>query len=491
MNTLINQLIQYGLDQELIEKYDIDYVANRLIDLLGQDEFVYVRQENGLLLPQILNGMLDILADQKKIDNTVTERDLFDTRIMDVLVPRPAAVMHTFKEKYALDPVQATDWYYAFSQATNYIRMERIRKNIGFDTKSRYGTMHITINLSKPEKDPKDIARARLVPSTNYPPCLLCKENVGYAGNASHPARQNHRIIELDLRNGKYALQYSPYVYYNEHCIILNEEHVPMKIDRETFENLFSFVEQFPHYMAGSNTDIPIVGGSILTHDHYQGGRAHFPIEDAQSFAKRKIFGCEGELLNWPLSTIRLKDKDPEKLTDASVRILEAWKGYDDPERHIVSQTNGQRHNAITPIVRYKNGLYEIDLVLRNNRCSEQYPDGIFHPHARHHHIKKENIGLIEVMGLAILPGRLKSELETIEKVLKKEITLEEAEEIDAHKPWVRALQKEEWSEGVHEKLLQAAGDKFVQVLENAGVFKMDEDGQTGFLQFVDCLNIK
>lgn len=486
MNQLFNQLIQYGLDQGLIEQSDIDYVANQLLDLFDQDQFNYERPQTSLGLVTILDELLNFAIEQGKIENTITERDLFDTRIMDILTPRPSEVIRQFEKIYKEDPEKATDWYYSFSQATNYIRMDRIHKNIEFMIDTKYAPMHITINLSKPEKDPKEIAKAKNAVSTNYPKCLLCKENVGFAGNQKHPARQNHRIIPLKLAHGNYALQYSPYVYYNEHCIILNQEHEPMKIDRETFENLFDFVRQFPHYMVGSNTDIPIVGGSILSHDHYQGGKAHFPIEDAKSFADIQIDGCKGQLLIWPLSTIRLHDPDPKKLIDASTHILNAWKAYEDQELDIIPYTNGNRHNAITPIVRFKNGEYEIDLVLRNNRTSEQYPDGIFHPHPQHHHIKKENIGLIEVMGLAILPGRLKKELETIERVLKQEISLDQAEGIENHKLWVEELMKKRWTDPISEQLKQEIGAKFVRVLENAGVFKMNESGQEGMLRFID-----
>lgn len=486
MNQIFNQLIQYALDQGLIEQFDIDYVANQLIDLFDQDQFTYEIPKTSSDLPTILDRLLDVAIKQGKIENMITERDLFDTRIMGILTPRPSEVIRQFETLYEKDPEKATDWYYDFSQATNYIRMERIHKNIDFTVESKYAPMHITINLSKPEKDPKEIAKAKQTVSSNYPKCLLCKENVGFAGNQKHPARQNHRIIPLKLARGNYALQYSPYVYYNEHCILLNQEHEPMKIDRSTFENLFDFVRQFPHYMIGSNTDIPIVGGSILSHDHYQGGKAHFPIEEAKSFAEIQIDGCCGQLLIWPLSTIRLHDPDPEKLINVGMHILNAWKAYEDQDLDIIPCTNGNRHNAITPIVRFKNGEYEIDLVLRNNRTSEQYPDGIFHPHPQHHHIKKENIGLIEVMGLAILPGRLKKELETIERVLKHEIPLDQAKEIENHKRWVEEMMAKHWTDHISEQLKQEVGAKFVRVLEDAGVFKMDKFGQAGMMRFID-----
>ncbi len=490
MNHAINQLIQYGLDHGLIDPYDRYYVANTLIDLFSLSQYEEESIEpNSVCLQDVLNTMLDHAIEQGMIEDTITQKDLLDTRIMNTLMPRPSEVVHHFEELKEQDPKKATDYFYDLSIHSNYIRMDRIKKNIEFMIESKYAPMKITINLSKPEKDPKEIAKASALPSSQYPKCLLCKENVGFAGTLNHPARQNHRILPLSLTHGSYAFQYSPYVYYDQHCIILNEEHTPMRIDQDTFENLFSFVEQFPHYMLGSNTDIPIVGGSILSHDHYQGGAAHFPIEEAKVFYSDSLPNMDVELLEWPLSTIRLSSRSKEALVKASMQILEAWKKYEDKDREIIPYTNGTRHNAITPIVRKKNGKFEIDLVLRNNRTSEQYPDGIFHPHPEHHHIKKENIGLIEVMGLAILPGRLKKQKEEIISVLKGEASIDSLPDLAMHRAWIESLQKSEnKSEDLDRFINQAIGDKFVQVLENAGVFKMDVDGKQGMIDFFESV---
>lgn len=488
MNTAINQLLQFGLDHNMIQADDISYAANKLLDLFGLDSFEYEPAEYESLY-QILDDMLEYAVSNQLIENTTTQKDLFDTRIMDCIMPRPSEVTEKFWKDYAKSPKKATDDYYDLSINSNYIRKSRTDKNIGFTTPSRYGDIQISINLSKPEKDPKEIAAARNVKSSGYPKCLLCKENVGYAGHANHPARQTHRIIPLNLKSGKYYMQYSPYVYYNEHCIILNENHEPMRVDRGTFENLFQFITLFPHYMLGSNTDIPIVGGSILTHDHYQGGRHRFPIQDAKVIEEFDLDGVHAEMIDWPLSTLRLRDADPEKLTDLAEKVLSAWIGYEDADLDIIPSTDGVRHNAITPISRRVGDDYEIDLVLRNNRTSERYPDGIFHPHPEHHHIKKENIGLIEVMGLAILPARLKDELALIEKVLKNEIRAEDEPSLEKHLPWIEELRAKYSNDmDVHAFVEQETGNKFVKVLENAGVFKMDEEGLNGFRRFVKTL---
>lgn len=485
MNKTINQLIQFALDHGMIREDDISYSANKLLDLLQIDSFDYEPAEYESLYP-ILDSMLDYAAEKGLCEDTTTSKDLFDTRIMDCVMPRPSEVTETFWENYEESPEKATGEYYDLSINSNYIRKSRTDKNINFSSPSRYGDIQISINLSKPEKDPKEIAAARNVKSSGYPKCLLCKENVGYAGHANHPARQTHRIIPLDLKSGKYYLQYSPYVYYNEHCIILNENHVPMKVDRQTFENLLEFITLFPHYMLGSNTDIPIVGGSILSHDHYQGGRHRFPIQDARVIEEFDLDGVHAEIIDWPLSTLRLRDADKEKLAELSEKILNAWIEYEDAERDIIPFTDGVRHNAITPISRRVGDDYEIDLVLRNNRTSEQYPDGIFHPHPEHHHIKKENIGLIEVMGLAILPARLKDELTLIEGVLNGTVNEADEPSLEKHADWIVEL-KEEYTpdQDVHEFVNKAAADKFVKVLENAGVFKTDEDGLKGFEKFI------
>lgn len=357
----------------------------------------------------------------------------------------------------------------------------------------KYGDIQISINLSKPEKDPKEIAKAKLAKSTGYPKCLLCKENVGYAGNMNHPARQTHRIISLDLNGKTYNFQYSPYVYYNEHCIIFNNEHVPMVINRQTFEYLFTFIEKFPHYMIGSNADLPIVGGSILTHDHYQGGRHRFPMQDASVIKEIEIKGYENikvQMLNWPLSTLRLTADDKEVLVDLSDKILNHWINYDDVSCDILSHTNDVRHNTVTPIARMDNNRYQIDIVLRNNRTNDEHPLGIFHPHAKHHHIKKENIGLIEVMGLAVLPARLKDELECLKLCLLKKKCIDDLESLKKHKEWFEYLQTLEFDEqSIDEFIEKEVTKKFVSVLENAGVYKMNQKGIEGFTRFVDSLS--
>ena len=383
--------------------------------------------------------------------------------------------------------------FYDLSIHSNYIRKARTDKNIKFSHYYKYGDIQISINLSKPEKDPKEIAKAKLAKSTGYPKCLLCKENVGYAGNMNHPARQTHRIIPLDLNGKTYNFQYSPYVYYNEHCIIFNNEHVPMVINRQTFENLFTFIEKFPHYMIGSNADLPIVGGSILTHDHYQGGRHRFPMQDASVIKEIEIKGYENikvQMLNWPLSTLRLTADDKEVLVDLSDKILNHWINYDDVSCDILSHTNDVRHNTVTPIARMDNNRYQIDIVLRNNRTNDEHPLGIFHPHAKHHHIKKENIGLIEVMGLAVLPARLKDELECLKLCLLKKKCIDDLESLKKHKEWFEYLQTLEFDEqSIDEFIEKEVTKKFVSVLENAGVYKMNQKGIEGFTRFVDSLS--
>ena len=388
---------------------------------------------------------------------------------------------------------KATQYFYDLSIHSNYIRKARTDKNIKFSHYYKYGDIQISINLSKPEKDPKEIAKAKLAKSTGYPKCLLCKENVGYAGNMNHPTRQTHRIISLDLNGKTYNFQYSPYVYYNEHCIIFNNEHVPMVINRQTFENLFTFIEKFPHYMIGSNADLPIVGGSILTHDHYQGGRHRFPMQDASVIKEIEIKGYENikvQMLNWPLSTLRLTADDKEVLVDLSDKILNHWINYDDVSCDILSHTNDVRHNKVTPIARMDNNRYQIDIVLRNNRTNDEHPLGIFHPHAKHHHIKKENIGLIEVMGLAVLPARLKDELECLKLCLLKKKCIDDLESLKKHKEWFEYLQTLEFDEqSIDELIEKEVTKKFVSVLENAGVYKMNQKGIEGFTRFVDSLS--
>ena len=492
MNTSINQLINYALKNRMIEKEDRFYAVNQLLDLLKIDTFEEEITED-ISLYEILDNILNYGVEKRLIENTITEKDLFDTRIMDCIMPRPSEVIHKFNDLYKQDPKKATDYYYNLSINSNYIRKSRTDKNIKFAKNYKYGDIQISINLSKPEKDPKEIAKAKLVKSSGYPKCLLCKENVGFAGHDNHPARQTHRIIPLSLNNKDYYLQYSPYVYYNEHCIILNSEHTPMKIDKDTFKNLFEFVDKFPHYTAGSNADLPIVGGSILTHDHYQGGRHRFPIQDAKVIKKMDIKGYENikvEMLNWPLSTLRLTGENTEELVKLSDFILKEWIDYSDERFDILAYSDNERHNTITPLVRMVENQYQIDLVLRNNRTNEEYPDGIFHPHKEHHHIKKENIGLIEVMGLAILPARLKVEIEELKQCLLGNSDINDFENLQKHKLWFEDLRQLDINENnIDEILEQAITIKFVNVLEDAGVYKMNEDGIEGFTKFVQTLN--
>ncbi|HJA52086.1 MAG TPA: UDP-glucose--hexose-1-phosphate uridylyltransferase [Candidatus Massiliomicrobiota merdigallinarum] len=492
MNTKINQLINYGLENQMISLYDVDYSINMLLDLFKLDCFERTTVEK-IDYYLLIEDMLDYAVKVGLIEDNITERDLFDTKIMNCIMPRPSEVVNKFYQLYDENKQKATQYFYDLSIHSNYIRKARTDKNIKFSHYYKYGDIQISINLSKPEKDPKEIAKAKLAKSTGYPKCLLCKENVGYAGNMNHPARQTHRIIPLDLNGKTYNFQYSPYVYYNEHCIIFNNEHVPMVINRQTFEYLFTFIEKFPHYMIGSNADLPIVGGSILTHDHYQGGRHRFPMQDASVIKEIEIKGYENikvQMLNWPLSTLRLTADDKEVLVDLSDKILNHWINYDDVSCDILSHTNDVRHNTVTPIARMDNNRYQIDIVLRNNRTNDEQPLGIFHPHAKHHHIKKENIGLIEVMGLAVLPARLKDELECLKLCLLKKKCIDDLESLKKHKEWFEYLQTLEFDEQSIDKFIEKeVTKKFVSVLENAGVYKMNQKGIEGFTRFVDSLS--
>lgn len=492
MNTKINQLINYGLENQMISLYDVDYSINMLLDLFKLDCFERTTVEK-IDYYLLIEDMLDYAVKVGLIEDNITERDLFDTKIMNCIMPRPSEVVNKFYQLYDENKQKATQYFYDLSIHSNYIRKARTDKNIKFSHYYKYGDIQISINLSKPEKDPKEIAKAKLAKSTGYPKCLLCKENVGYAGNMNHPARQTHRIISLDLNGKTYNFQYSPYVYYNEHCIIFNNKHVPMVINRQTFENLFTFIEKFPHYMIGSNADLPIVGGSILTHDHYQGGRHRFPMQDASVIKEIEIKGYENikvQMLNWPLSTLRLTADDKEVLVDLSDKILNHWINYDDVSCDILSHTNDVRHNKVTPIARMDNNRYQIDIVLRNNRTNDEHPLGIFHPHAKHHHIKKENIGLIEVMGLAVLPARLKDELECLKLCLLKKKCIDDLESLKKHKEWFEYLQTLEFDEqSIDEFIEKEVTKKFVSVLENAGVYKMNQKGIEGFTRFVDSLS--
>ena len=496
----INRLIQFALNQGLIGKEDVEYVGNRIIDILQLTEFIYEPQEiNDPNPSMLLEKILDDAAKRGVLEhNSVEYRDLLDTKIMDCLMPRPSEIVRTFKHLYAQHPKKATDYYYHFSQVSNYVRTSRVAKDENWQVKTPYGVLDMTINLSKPEKDPKVIAMAKQIPSSNYPSCLLCKENVGFSGNLNHPARQNHRIIPVNLQEEKWYLQYSPYVYYKEHCIILKNEHEPMKISRKTFERLLAFVTQYPHYFIGSNADLPIVGGSILTHDHFQGGAHTFAMEEApalRSFIVPGFTNTKIEFINWPLSVLRLKGQNQNELTELATQILNHWRQYSDESLGILAHTDGIPHQTITPIARYKGEEFQLDLVLRNNRTSAMHPDGNFHAHAQFHHLKKENIGLIEVMGLAVLPGRLKGELEIFKSALlqRNASVLKEAG-LEKHEAWLNELlncyETVPKSE-VNSIINREVGIKFSQILECCGVYKLNSEGLAGVERFIDSLSKK
>ena len=493
MNHEINRLLNYGLQQGLIKAEDYYYAANRLLAVLKIDEFEPEQvQENLPAADGILDKMLDYAAERGIIENTANERDLFDTAIMDCLMPRPSEVIAKFKADYEQSPELATDNYYKMSIASNYIRKSRIDKNVVWKTPTEYGDLDITINLSNPEKDPRDIAKAKLVKSSSYPKCLLCRENEGYAGRSNHPARQTHRLIPLDFHGRSWFLQYSPYTYYNEHCIVLNGEHVPMKISRTTFENLTEFVTLFPHYFAGSNADLPIVGGSILSHDHYQGGHYTFAMAKAAVEKEYRFAGfpaVQAGRVRWPMSAIRLTSENRAQLVDLAERILAKWRSYSDASVGVLAESDGEPHNTITPICRRAGRAYQLDLVLRNNRTDAENPLGIFHPHANVHHIKKENIGLIEVMGLAVLPPRLKKNMALIaEAWLSGKESIEANEQLAVHGAWykeIRARHPEANAENVEGIIKAEIGRVFMQVLTDAGVFKRDAEGMEAFDRFV------
>lgn len=496
INREINRLVNFALQKGLIGEDDRIYSANMVLGVLGAEEFFEEEIHEALDTPtEILENILDYAVSKGLIEDTVTERDLFDTKVMNCVMPRPSEVRAKFSSLYKEAPLKATDYFYDLSISSNYIRKARIDKNILWKTSTEYGDLDLTINLSKPEKDPKEIAKAKLVKSTSYPKCLLCKENEGFAGNMNHPARQTHRIIPMSFSGENWFLQYSPYTYYNEHCIVFNSQHIPMKIHRKTFENLLGFIEILPHYFVGSNADLPIVGGSILSHDHYQGGHYTFPMEKAPIEESFKVKGYENinvGRVKWPMSAIRISGENKEELIDLADYILGKWRNYSDESVEILSHTNDEPHNTITPIARFRDGKYELDLVLRNNRTSKEHPLGIFHPHGEVHHIKKENIGLIEVMGLAVLPARLKNELEILSKYLlegKEDISNDT--KVAAHGDWYKFLvskYKDITKENVDKILKHEVGIKFSTVLSHAGVFKRDEKGIAAFNKFIKTL---
>ncbi len=496
MERLISQLVEYAVRRGWIHDEDRVWASNLIIEALHMDGFGGLVDVDELPpINEILDGLCDIASEHDVIDGeSVTERDLFDTKLVGLLTPRPSEIIRSFREKYEESPSAATDWYYEFSQDTNYIRRDRIAKDERWTVDTEYGRLDISINLSKPEKDPKAIAAAGKAKSTSYPKCLLCVENEGYAGHLRHPARQNHRIIPITLGGGDFFLQYSPYVYYNEHCIVLNKEHIPMHIDRKAFENLLDFVTLFPHYFIGSNADLPIVGGSVLSHDHYQGGRFEFAMARAkveEAFVIKGYEDIEAGIVKWPMSVIRISGHDRRRLTDCAGHILDCWRQYDDPEVSIFHETDGERHNTITPIVRRRGEVYEMDLVLRNNLTTDEYPLGLFHPHQEKHHIKKENIGLIEVMGLAILPARLKTELAAVAEGLLSGKDLSQDPATASHAEWAEAVKAAhpELNEGNCADILRhEVGLVFSAVLEDAGVFKRDDKGHDAFIRFTKVL---
>ena len=496
IQTDIRKLVAYGVSAGLVPTEDIVFTANRLLELFGLDELEETDRSvtmDASELEEVLGRMCDYAYEKGLMaENTVTYRDLFDTKIMSMLMPRPSEVIHKFRELYEKEsPEAATDYYYSLSCDSNYIRRYRVSRDKKWIAPTKYGDLDITINLSKPEKDPKAIAAAKNAKQSGYPKCLLCKENEGYAGRVNHPARQNHRIIPVTINGSQWGFQYSPYVYYNEHCIVFNSRHVPMKIEHDTFCKLFDFVRQFPHYFVGSNADLPIVGGSILSHDHFQGGHYEFAMAKApveRSFIVEGFEDVAAGVVQWPMSVIRLSGENTERIIALADRILEKWRSHTDEEAFIYACTDGEPHNTITPIARKRGEKYELDLVLRNNITTEEHPLGVYHPHAKLHHIKKENIGLIEVMGLAVLPARLKDEMAHLKEAMLAGKDLRADEELAKHADWV-----DEFSTG-YEKIdasnIDAIIEKeiglvFMQVLEDAGVYKRTEEGQKAFDRFL------
>ena len=495
MNTYDNiaALADYALERGLAAPDDRIWIINRLLEIMELDDF---RPDGGAFdrpLPEILESLLDDAVSAGLCDDNITARDLFDTKLMGALVPAPREVRARFRREYETSPQAATDWFYRFSQDTNYIRADRIRRDVRWKYPSAYGELDITINLSKPEKDPRAIAAAKLAPQVGYPLCQLCAENEGYAGRMNHPARQNHRIIPLNIAGGNWFFQYSPYVYYNEHCIVFNKDHVPMVIDKSAFEKLLDFVTVMPHYFIGSNADLPIVGGSILSHEHFQGGRYEFPMARAEIENELCFPGYEdiaAGIVKWPMSVIRLRCANPGRLAELADHILTCWRGYSDTRADILAETDGTPHNTVTPIARRRGSDYELDLVLRNNRTTQEHPLGLFHPHADKHHIKKENIGLIEVMGLAVLPSRLKTELSFLAEAINSCADLRSDEALAKHAEWIDELRaRTTFTPENTMAILQAeTGRVFEGVLEDAGVFKRTPEGKAAFLHFVSSV---
>jgi len=496
ISSSIKKLCTYAVEKNLISKYDLRFSINRILEALKLEEY----DDDGIEyknvdLESTLAELLDFAVETGVIEDGVASRDLFDTKLMGLLTPNPSVVINEFNSRYEKSPKDATEFYYDFSRNTDYIRTYRVKKDMKWVTESEYGGIDITINLSKPEKDPKAIAAAKSAKQSGYPKCNLCVENEGYAGTLNSPARQNHRIIPITINNSDWYFQYSPYVYYNEHCIVFNGQHTPMKIDRSCFVKLLDFVDLFPHYFLGSNADLPIVGGSILSHDHFQGGNYQFamakaPVETTVSFDGFGDLKCG--IVKWPMSVIRINGKTKERLVELADKILTAWRGYSDESAFIFHETDGEPHNTITPIARRVGENYELDLVLRNNITTEEHPLGVYHPHAELHHIKKENIGLIEVMGLAVLPSRLKNEMQVLSESILNGDDLYAKEETEKHADWVKAfLPKYKYinKDNIMDILKAEIGNVFKEVLEHAGVYKRTEVGKNQFMAFVDYVN--
>ena len=491
----INALAEYGITNNLIEPEDKVYIINQLCMTLSLDSYEEEEIKEDYALEEILCACLDYAVENGLCEDSVVYRDLLDTKLMGVLTPRPSQVIKTFNEKYAASPEKATDFYYDFAKKTDYVREYRIRNDVKWITKTEYGDIDITINLSKPEKDPKAIAAALKMKQSSYPKCLLCVENEGYAGRINHPARENHRIIPIKLDGADFCLQYSPYVYYNEHCIVFNKEHTPMKIDKNAIKKLLAFLEIFPHYFIGSNAGLPIVGGSILTHEHFQGGNYEFAMAKAPietPFVFKGYEDIEAGIVKWPMSVIRIACKDKDRLADLAGDIFNAWDEYTDKDAFILGREyDGEPHNAITPISRMRNGKFELDLVLRNNITTEEYPAGYYHPHPEHHHIKKENIGLIEVMGLAVLPSRLKTEMAELAKAMLSGADIRDDEVLSKHYEWAQMIkEKHEINESnIDDILKEEIGIVFTEILEQCGVYERTEKGKAQFIKFLESVH--
>lgn len=495
INKSIKKLVCYGLKNGLVNKRDEIFVTNRLLEILELDSFDCDESFDDVNLEETLKELLDFAVEKGLIEDSITHRDLFDTKLMSALVPPPSVVTEKFGELYEISPKEATDYFYNLSCDSDYIRRYRIKKDVKWVTPTEYGDLDITINLSKPEKDPKAIAAAKSAPQSSYPKCMLCRECEGYSGRLNFPARQNHRVIPVTINGSEWCFQYSPYVYYNEHCIVFNAKHTPMAINHDTFRKLLDFVKLFPHYFVGSNADLPIVGGSILSHDHFQGGNYTFamakaPVEHKLSF--KGFDDIEAGILKWPMSVIRTRSTNPERLIELASKILDNWREYTDEDAFVFAQTNGEPHNTITPIARKNGDFYELDLVLRNNITTDEHPLGVYHPHAELHHIKKENIGLIEVMGLAVLPSRLKEEISLLKEAILSGADISGDEVLSKHSDWTNEI-KNKYSninaDNIDKIIETEIGLVFSKVLEHAGVYKRDQKGLEAFLKFAE--NVK